>query len=479
MRIQLNLVLFIAGAALVAAACSGTGSVTIGDEGGTGPTDGNVRPDVGSSGTGPGSEGGLKRDGGSGTGTGTGGGSGSGSGAGDAGSGSGSSTGTGTGTGGGSGCVNPANDCPATGTLCIVASCVAAACTTNNALQGAACQDHGGKVCDGNGNCIGCNGTGDCTPPNVCLGSTCVAPTCTDGIQDGNETDTDCGGNVCPACPDFDMCLVASDCQSGDCDSDECTPCGQDTDCGSNQYCDPDNNGGTCTPTNPVGTACQENDECTLGNCVDGVCCNTACADACTACTAALKGGGHDGTCGPVTAGTDPLGSCNDDGPQSCGTNGLCNGSGGCSDYPAGTVCVMAGCEGNFVVSQGTCNGTGTCGGSAFTNCSPYACSGTTCDTSCTKNSQCAAGYYCSAEGACIVDIVTGGACSTAGECQSRSCVDGVCCDFACTGTCEGCTTALTGQANGQCANVLAGLPPVPASQCPAAETCNGSGACE
>ena len=52
-------------------------------------------------------------------------------------------------------------------------------------------------------------------------------------------------------------------------------------------------------------------------------------------------------------------------------------------------------------------------------------------------------------------------------ECSSGFCVGGVCCNTACTGTCQACTTALTGSANGTCASITAGTA-APAGQCAA-----------
>jgi hypothetical protein len=50
-------------------------------------------------------------------------------------------------------------------------------------------------------------------------------------------------------------------------------------------------------PTNqPLGTACTKGSECKSGHCFDGVCCNDACTDGCSACTKA-RTGKADGTC--------------------------------------------------------------------------------------------------------------------------------------------------------------------------------------
>jgi MYXO-CTERM domain-containing protein len=73
---------------------------------------------------------------------------------------------------------------------------------------------------------------------------------------------------------------------------------------------------------------------------------------------------------------------------------------------------------------------------------------------------------------------VTGGygACKTAAECASGFCVDGVCCDRACDGTCESCTMPF---APGKCVPVPIGLDPkMQCSAIPCTRTCNGAGGC-
>src|SRR5207244_1496948 len=64
----------------------------------------------------------------------------------------------------------------------------------------------------------------------------------------------------------------------------------------------------------PISVACGGVQECVSGFCVDLVCCDAACSGICAACTSAKKGGGSDGTCGNVAAGTDPDDDCVDEG---------------------------------------------------------------------------------------------------------------------------------------------------------------------
>ena len=84
------------------------------------------------------------------------------------------------------------------------------------------------------------------------------------------------------------------------------------------------------------GGACKAATDCASGYCVDGVCCNTACAGACRSCALASA----RGTCTPIAANSlDNRNVCKDQGVASCGTNGRCDGAGGCAKYATGTVC--------------------------------------------------------------------------------------------------------------------------------------------
>ena len=78
------------------------------------------------------------------------------------------------------------------------------------------------------------------------------------------------------------------------------------------------------------------------GQCVDGVCCASACPGACQACNVE----GAAGTCMPVPAGQDPDNECAEDPPAGCQRDGACDGSGGCRLYPAGVECQPGRCEG-------------------------------------------------------------------------------------------------------------------------------------
>ncbi len=133
---------------------------------------------------------------------------------------------------------------------------------------------------------------------------------------------------------------------------------------------------------------------CASGNCVNGVCCESAaCTGPCKSCNVA----GSEGSCVPAKAGTEVAGSC---------SNGqACDGVGNC----------MSG---------------------------------------------------------------NGQACTSAAACASGNCVDGVCCDSACTAACSSC--AIAGRA-GKCSPYTAGTDPQ--NECGKGtgvckSTCDGVGAC-
>jgi len=118
--------------------------------------------------------------------------------------------------------------------------------------------------------------------------------------------------------------------------------------------------GGTSAPGRANGESCSVASECVSSHCIDGVCCEEDCHNACRSC--ALPD--TKGLCRPVPAGTpDPRAMCNDKGAASCQTNGLCDVAGDCAVYPAGTACAPAGCAdmNTAVVPARTCDGAGKC----------------------------------------------------------------------------------------------------------------------
>ena len=90
---------------------------------------------------------------------------------------------------------------------------------------------------------------------------------------------------------------------------------------------------GVCTKK-PTGVACAAAGECMTNLCQQGVCCASACTGTCQSCALA----GSLGTCTNVPTGQDPLNQCTDQGVDSCGNDGSCDGAGGCRRYASGTT---------------------------------------------------------------------------------------------------------------------------------------------
>src|SRR6185312_14487720 len=247
-------------------------------------------------------------------------------------------------------------------------------------------------------------------------------------------------------------------------------------DCTSGTFCNP---AGHCVTPQANGAACIAGSQCTSNFCVDGVCCESACAGLCMACSAA-KTGGADGSCAAVTAGTNPDSDCTADAPSTCGHSGMCNGAGACALYGATTACGPEACTGSTDTAAPTCDGAGTCVPGGTSSCGAYVCGNGSCLKICVGNADCSSGNFCS-NGSCVPQEANGAACGGAGACQSGFCVDGVCCENACNGTCMTCNGVGT---QGTCTAQVSGTDlhnectATASTSCGNDGTCDGAGAC-
>jgi MYXO-CTERM domain-containing protein len=171
--------------------------------------------------------------------------------------------------------------------------------------------------------------------------------------------------------------------------------------CVPTEYCNASNQ---CVALLATGQVCTVSADCVSGFCVDGVCCSTECTSQCGACNVT----GSYGTCTPVAKGTPPTNGrppCANDG-TSCG--GTCDGTDLTCNYPSTkTSCHPASCVGNVAVGASLCSGSGACVAGTLTSCAPYGCSGTTCLTTCSADTDCDNGYHC-ADGTCAVGAPNG-----------------------------------------------------------------------
>jgi hypothetical protein len=234
-----------------------------------------------------------------------------------------------------------------------------------------------------------------------------------------------------------------------------------------------------------TGSACV-GPECASLHCVDGVCCGTACKELCLACSAAKKGGGADGDCGGIAAGSDPDSECPADMAGSCGRTGTCNGTGACALYDAGTPCGTPACATATLLAS-ACDGLGGCSTPMPKPCFPYACANATaCGASCSDNSSCDSGAYCDVgTSMCTPVEATGAPCTDGSQCELGFCVEGVCCDTQCDGLCSACKASnkVSGP-DGTCGPAKEGTDPHDdciddgATSCKRDGLCDGAGAC-
>ena len=262
-------------------------------------------------------------------------------------------------------------------------------------------------------------------------------------------------------------------------------------------------------PLDALGATGSTKPRCKRGHAV----CGRACCSPGEICTTAGKGKGRHaharcecpkpkvlcgGSCVDVADDTLHCGRCG----HRCAHGQLCK-SGKCvtppqcktaSDCPAPAACHTATCTNgtcgvtpkalNTACGTGAsmyCDGEGACVGcntasecpGTDTACQTVTCAESTCGVAdADAGTACPAGA-CDGNGNCV-SIADGQACTSDAQCSTGFCANGVCCNTACTATCMGCTTALTGDRDGTCANILAGNPD---SSC-SSGVCDGGGAC-
>jgi hypothetical protein len=189
-----------------------------------------------------------------------------------------------------------------------------------------------------------------------------------------------------------------------------------------------------------AGEACAGSGECRSGVCADGVCCTAACADLCHACNVS----GSEGNCTAVPMSKPPAraGECEINPSNRCGNTGSCDGAGKCQLTDAATTCGARSCDPatGILTAEPRCDGKGSCqAAEPGISCAPARCNAahSGCASPCGSSDDCLPPNQCLAGSCGKSDVAL--PCSTGDQCKSNLCVDGVCCDRACTGQCEAC----------------------------------------
>jgi hypothetical protein len=301
------------------------------------------------------------------------------------------------------------------------------------ASAGTTCRPANG-ACDVAETCPG--GSPNCPADGFASGTTCRPA---NGVCDVAET---CNGSSasCPA----DGFATSGQCRAANGVCDVAESCN-----GSSANCPADGfaNGTMCRAANGV---CDVAETCngTSASCpADVFATSGQCRASAGVCDVAESCNGTSASCPADVFATGTMcraaaGVC--DAPESCdGTSAACP-----ADVlaPASTVCrpSQGGCD---VVEN--CSGTSiTCGGDAVqlpgVVCNgTYVCPGMDagCPTSCVDDNGCAPASAC-VNGICTGTLDAGVPCVQNGQCASRFCVDGVCCNTACDGACDTCALA-------------------------------------
>ncbi|HVU91886.1 MAG TPA: hypothetical protein VHC23_06615, partial [Jatrophihabitans sp.] len=314
-------------------------------------------------------------------------------------------------------CSGVCQTCAATGHI---GTCIPADVETDPRSD---CADTGAAGCGTDGFCDGAGACERYVAGVSCASAGCAGSTLTfAGRCDGNGA---CVTTAAQSCAPY-VCGASGQCK---------TTCATSADCATGNSCV----NGSCGKK-PIGAACAADADCNSGVCAQGTCCMTACTGLCRSCGLA----GSAGVCTGVPAGQDPLQQCADATAATCGTDGLCDGNGGCQSYPSATSCGMDSCAGGTETPGARCDGVGDCVPGTPVSCAPYACGGDgDCKTSCATSADCATGYTCSGTICCQPGHCAGGAlgttCAGPGDCASGFCQQGVCCASTCAGACQSC----------------------------------------
>ena len=229
-------------------------------------------------------------------------------------------------------------------------------------------------------------------------------------------------------------CVCATDCTTGNCDQGVCCA------------------GAACGAKRPDGAACTDGTQCTSGFCADGVCCNVACTGACLACNQPEM----MGECAPVGAGVAdphmvvPQGFARAPAGKAASATARAAAR---STPPTRSASWGAAIRRASSSRPAPATAKGPASAASRSRAARPSASGSECVRVCTSNDQCVAGKTC-LNGSCG-KFGPGQTCDQNTECDSNFCVDGVCCESACTGACQSCSNPAT---RGKCVPAAAGV---------------------
>jgi len=237
-------------------------------------------------------------------------------------------------------------------------------------------------------------------------------------------------------------------------------------------------------PLKANGSACSQDGDCTSGICwstpFETGCCNRYCGP-CETC--------KSGICTNLTAGSAAANnSCTFVAGDPCKTS-MCDGAGKCSSQGMpGLTCGSASCDaadprGATLDIGGVCDAAGTCVHATPIACSSYRCStfmgSSFCENMCTGPAACTSDAVCTSHTCNGESRPLGSPCSFAGDCQSKHCVEGTCCESSCSSPCQTC------KVYGRCVPVQYAWAPPTGKSCPtgggacgAVNLCDGLGQC-
>jgi len=256
----------------------------------------------------------------------------------------------------------------------------------------------------------------------IAAGKTCSNPAeCSSGYcVDGFCCNSACAG-PCAACSAVKTGGIDGVCQFFDSATDP------DAECPVNEAC---NGAGACKKSN--GQPCNVQADCVSERCVDAVCCGLPCGNLCEACSAA-KTGGSDGTCGPALSDSDPDNECGIGPEQSCDGAGACKLTKG-QTCTAPSECVSGNCI-DAVCCDSPCVATCYACSAAKTGGSDGMCAFVL--PSLDPDDECGTGSDLSCDGFGACKKADGQVCAEPSECLSENCVSGLCCNAACTDSCD------------------------------------------